>query len=100
MIIMLIVGGSTAMLMGLADDLRNLKARWKIIFQIFAASLAYGGGFRIEAISSPFGEPIDLGYFSFLATMLWFLVCMNAINLVDGLDGLCGGRCTAKAAGG
>ena len=91
MIIMLIVGGSTAMLMGLADDLRNLKARWKIVFQILAAVLAYSGGFRIDSISSPFGTSIELGFTGFLVTMLWFLVCMNAINLADGLDGLSAG---------
>ena len=91
MIVMLIVGGSTALLMGLADDLRNLKARWKIVFQILAALLAYSGGFRIDSISSPFGASIELGYIGFLVTMLWFLVCMNAINLADGLDGLSAG---------
>ena len=91
MIIMLIIGGSMSMLMGLADDLHNLKARWKIVFQIFAASVAYSGGFRIEAISSPFGNSIDLGFTSYLVTILWFLVCMNALNLVDGLDGLSAG---------
>ncbi|MBT5706368.1 MAG: undecaprenyl/decaprenyl-phosphate alpha-N-acetylglucosaminyl 1-phosphate transferase [Verrucomicrobia bacterium] len=91
MIIMLIIGGSMSMLMGLADDIHNLKARWKIVFQIFAASLAYSGGFRIEAISSPFGNSIDLGFTSYLVTILWFLVCMNALNLVDGLDGLSAG---------
>jgi UDP-GlcNAc:undecaprenyl-phosphate/decaprenyl-phosphate GlcNAc-1-phosphate transferase len=91
MIVMLIIGGSMSMLMGLADDLRNLKARWKIVFQILAASLAFSGGFRIEAISSPFGNSIDLGATSYLITILWFLVCMNALNLVDGLDGLSAG---------
>ena len=91
MTVMLIVGGSMAMLMGLADDLRNLKARWKIVFQILAASLAYLGGFRIEAISNPLGETVDIGLLSFFVTLLWFLVCINALNLVDGLDGLSAG---------
>lgn len=91
MIVILFVGGSMAMLMGLADDMRNLKARWKIIFQILSASLAYSGGFRVDAISSPFGTSIELGYASYLVTVMWFLLCMNALNLVDGLDGLSAG---------
>ncbi len=89
--LILITGGTIAMLMGLVDDLRNIKARWKIVFQLLAGTIAYYGGFRIDAISSPFGNSIELGYASFLATLVWFLVCMNAINLADGLDGLSAG---------
>lgn len=91
LVTVLIASGSIAMLMGLADDLWNLKARWKIVFQLLAATIAYYGGFRVDAISSPFGHSIDLGFTSFLVTLLWFLVCMNAINLADGLDGLSAG---------
>ena len=91
MIVILFVGGSMAMLMGLADDMRNLKARWKIVFQILSASIAYSGGFRVDAISSPFGTSIELGYASYVVTVMWFLLCMNALNLVDGLDGLSAG---------
>ncbi len=91
MIVILLIGGTIAMLMGLADDLRNLRARWKIVFQLFAATLAYSGGFRVTAISTPFGDSLELGYFSFVTTLLWFLICMNALNLVDGLDGLSAG---------
>ena len=59
-----------AMLMGLVDDLRNIKARWKIVFQLLAGMIAYYGGFRIDAISSPFGSSIELGLASFPATRL------------------------------
>jgi UDP-GlcNAc:undecaprenyl-phosphate GlcNAc-1-phosphate transferase len=44
-------------------------------------------------VSNPFGEPVSLGPFSLPVTLFWFLGCMNAVNLLDGLDGLAAGVC-------
>ncbi|MDA7617980.1 undecaprenyl/decaprenyl-phosphate alpha-N-acetylglucosaminyl 1-phosphate transferase [Verrucomicrobia bacterium] len=86
-----VIGGGIAMLMGLADDIWNIRARWKFLFQILAATIAYTGNLQIQTLSNPFGNGIDLGILSFPVTLLWFLVCMNAINFLDGLDGLAAG---------
>jgi UDP-GlcNAc:undecaprenyl-phosphate/decaprenyl-phosphate GlcNAc-1-phosphate transferase len=86
-----VIGGGIAMLMGLADDVWNIRARWKFLFQILAASIAYTGNLQIQNLSNPFGNGIELGMLSFPITVLWFLVCMNAINFLDGLDGLAAG---------
>ena len=87
----IVIGGGIAMLMGLADDIWNIRVRWKILFQIIAATVAYSGNLRIDNLSNPFGSAIELGFFSYPATLLWFFVCMNAINIFDGLDGLAAG---------
>ncbi|MCM8532843.1 MAG: undecaprenyl/decaprenyl-phosphate alpha-N-acetylglucosaminyl 1-phosphate transferase [Lentisphaeraceae bacterium] len=84
--------GSTLMLtMGALDDVYDMRPRYKIIIQLFAASACYIGGFKIGVISIPFGQSLDLSSFSYFVTIFWFLGCMNAINLLDGLDGLVGG---------
>jgi UDP-GlcNAc:undecaprenyl-phosphate/decaprenyl-phosphate GlcNAc-1-phosphate transferase len=87
----IVIGSGIAMLMGLADDIWNIRVRWKILFQIIAATVAYSGNLRIESLTNPFGSPIELGFFSYPATLIWFFVCMNAINIFDGLDGLAAG---------
>ena len=87
----LLVGALAVLAMGTADDIWNLRPRYKVLFQVLAATLAYFGGFAISRISIPFGQPISLGIFSYPITLLWFVGCMNAINLLDGLDGLAAG---------
>lgn len=84
LLIVLVLGG--------IDDKFDLRPRHKLLFQLVAASFAYFGGIAITIISNPFGGgTISLGILSFPITIFWFLACINAINLVDGLDGLAGG---------
>lgn len=76
---------------GLFDDFRKLSAFIKFLAQIMVASLAFYGGIRIEVI---FGVKIGGIYFGLLSwaiTVFWFLLFINAINLIDGLDGLAAG---------
>ncbi len=87
----LVGGGAIALGMGIADDIRSLPARWKLLLQIAAACVAFAAGIAIKSVSNPFGEPIMLGLLSFPFTVFWFVACMNAINLLDGLDGLAAG---------
>ncbi len=76
---------------GLVDDLLKLKARDKLFLQILISSLLYVVGFRIEILTNPFGPDLYLQYLSFPFTLFWFLAISNAINLIDGLDGLAAG---------
>ena len=87
----LIIGGTIAVGMGFVDDIFGLRPFHKLLFQVFAASVAYSLGFAIDYISLPFLNGIHLGWFSYPFTVFWFLACMNAINLADGLDGLAAG---------
>jgi len=85
-------GGILILLCGLADDYRRLPAWIKLLFQILAASLAFAGGVTISHIPISDGIGFTLGpILSYLVTVFWFLLFINAVNLIDGLDGLaCG----------
>ena len=89
----LLAGSTVAMVMGCIDDVRSLRARWKLLFQALAGVVAWRAGFSINVISNPFGHPLVLGLFSLPVTVFWFVGCMNAVNLMDGLDGLAAGIC-------
>lgn len=89
-----IVGGLVIATMGLIDDLFNLRARYKFIFQVVAAVAAYVLGVRISGIKIPFiySNIIELaGWVDFIFTMFWIIGVTNALNLIDGLDGLAAG---------
>ena len=69
----------------------DLKENYKLILQILIITLIYFSGFNIQLLTNPFGKTIILGYFSYPVTILWFLLVVNAFNLIDGLDGLASG---------
>ena len=75
---------------GLWDDFRRLNPWIKLLFQIAGASLAFAGGISISGIFFD-GHGIQFGILSYLVTVFWFLLFINAVNLIDGLDGLAGG---------
>jgi UDP-GlcNAc:undecaprenyl-phosphate GlcNAc-1-phosphate transferase len=80
-------GAALACSIGLLDDLFNLRVWIKLLGQIGAAGLACVSGVRILSIG---GAPTD-AWWNVPLTILWLLACMNAFNLVDGLDGLAAG---------
>ncbi|HKQ63014.1 MAG TPA: MraY family glycosyltransferase, partial [Candidatus Polarisedimenticolaceae bacterium] len=78
---------SGMLLVGLLDDLWGLSFRAKFLAQTLAAVAVYLCGFRIEAIA---GFPA-LGLLALPLTVLWIVGVTNAVNLIDGLDGLATG---------
>ncbi|MBM9538630.1 glycosyltransferase family 4 protein [Desulfobulbus alkaliphilus] len=76
---------------GLWDDYQRLNHHIKFLVQILAASLVFIGGYSIDVFSL-MGWQIGPAA-SYLLTVLWFLVFINAVNLMDGLDGLSAGVC-------
>jgi UDP-GlcNAc:undecaprenyl-phosphate GlcNAc-1-phosphate transferase len=74
-------------LIGLADDIFTLEPWHKFSVEIIAALLVAAGGVRIHDIA---GLPIHPAI-GVLCTVLWLVACTNAINLIDGLDGLASG---------
>lgn len=88
------LGGLSIFLMGLIDDIFTLRARKKFIFQLVAGILVYALGIRVSGIRIPFLIPETVGVnavLDFLLTMAWVLSVTNAVNLIDGLDGLADG---------
>ncbi len=76
---------------GLVDDVVGLRARHKLLAQVVAAVILYLSGTRIDSIGLTENLVIDLGWFSLFATILWVTAITNAVNLIDGLDGLAAG---------
>jgi UDP-GlcNAc:undecaprenyl-phosphate GlcNAc-1-phosphate transferase len=87
----LLAGAFMVFFMGLYDDFYGLRARYKLLGQLLAASIAFYAGFRIEVVSLPFEAQLEMGAFAFPITVFWIVGVVNAFNLIDGLDGLAGG---------
>ncbi len=77
--------------LGLVDDVRGMHAGVKLLGQAAIALIMYVFEFRIDVMGNPFGAPIDLGWACLPATVIWYVAVMNAMNLIDGLDGLASG---------
>ena len=78
--------------MGFVDDIVSLRPMVKFLIQIFAALVCVRFGLIIDAISWPVNESyLDLGRLAVPLTVLWIVLCTNAFNLIDGLDGLAAG---------
>jgi len=77
---------------GIYDDIKKTKPWFKFLFQILAGSLLIVSGFGIHIITNPFtGNSINLGILFIPITILWVVGITNALNLIDGLDGLATG---------
>jgi UDP-GlcNAc:undecaprenyl-phosphate GlcNAc-1-phosphate transferase len=87
----LFIGGTLTILLGAVDDFRNLSPFKKLIFEFFIGTYLYSVGFRITDISTPFGVTFSLGFWEYPLTLLWIIGIMNAMNLIDGIDGLATG---------
>lgn len=87
----LYIGGAMTLLLGVYDDIRGADALKKLAAQSAIAVVVFALGYRIEVLNVPALGVVDLGYFSFPVTCLWVVAIMNAMNLIDGLDGLASG---------
>jgi len=77
--------------LGAYDDLRGCGPWAKLLVQVGAGLLLFAHGFRIDQITNPFGDAVSLGWLAVPASVLWLVVVTNAINVIDGLDGLAAG---------
>jgi UDP-GlcNAc:undecaprenyl-phosphate GlcNAc-1-phosphate transferase len=76
-----------ACLFGSLDDRFDLNARLKLVLQLLAVSPIVAAGYYVDFVVL-FGWRIELGWFGIPLTILWLLGCINALNLIDGMDGL------------
>lgn len=88
----LLVGGFVIIVTGILDDIFELSAKVKLVLQIVAALIVIlWGGVSVQFINLPFGGEVRFGFLSLPVTLLWIVGVTNAINLIDGLDGLAAG---------
>lgn len=83
-------GVALVLVIGVIDDVRGVPALAKLGGQVAVALLAAVMGLRLEHLAFPWGM-VDLGPLSVPLTVAWVVGVMNAINLIDGLDGLASG---------
>lgn len=96
----LVVAASVAYLVGLLDDVRDLSAPAKTVGLTAVGCLLFFGGISIIWFRIPFFDLLLLSLdLSFLVTVLWVLGMANAVNIIDGLDGLAAGIVGIGAAG-
>lgn len=93
-----ITGAVLIFFIGLVDDIKGISPSKKLLLQIFAASVPVVMGVSIQFISIPFTGVLLLGVFSVPLTLLWIVGATNALNFIDGLDGLASGVSAIAAA--
>ena len=89
-VLKLLVPAAFLFAIGLVDDLRTLSARAKLLGQIIGGVLLYAGGLHLFDISLQ-DFHIWGAVLSFAATVFFVVLMCNAMNLIDGLDGLAAG---------
>lgn len=83
----LIVAAGIVCVFGGIDDSWVLSGRLKLLLQVCAVLPIVALGYSVDRIVA-FGYPIQLGWFGVPLTVAWLVGCINALNLLDGMDGL------------
>ena len=88
-----VAGGVAVVLLGAVDDARGLDFKVKLGWEVLVAYLLLHSGLRIDLSVLPFvGDDVYLdALYSIPLTVLWVVGVMNAVNLIDGMDGLASG---------
>jgi UDP-GlcNAc:undecaprenyl-phosphate GlcNAc-1-phosphate transferase len=73
------------------DDLRDWPFTVKLAAQAVAALAAVGSGLYVRALHVPYVGPVELGWLGAAGTLAWILFVTNAMNFIDGLNGLAAG---------
>ncbi|MGC9029143.1 MAG: glycosyltransferase family 4 protein [Desulfomonilaceae bacterium] len=84
--------------LGALDDKLRLSWKKKLVGQLFAIGILVLGGHRIEVASIPLWTTLDFGWLGVPLFALIVLLIVNAINIIDGVDGLAAGICFFAAA--
>ncbi|MBN8549656.1 MAG: hypothetical protein J0M12_10105 [Deltaproteobacteria bacterium] len=90
-----LAASSLLLVVGLIDDIRGIRPLTKLLSQMAAASIMFAAGISAGQIFG-FALPVAI---DLAATILWFLVIINAFNLIDGMDGLAAGLASIAALG-
>jgi len=80
------------------DDLRDWPFTFKLAAQTVAALAAVGSGLYLRSINLPYVGTVELGWLGIAATLAWILFATNAMNFIDGLNGLAAGTALVACA--
>ena len=87
----ILIASFVILITGIIDDIKPIKARYKLIGQLIACLiLVFYGGIVLSDVNI-FGIYLNFGAFAPIITIIFMLGCINCINLIDGMDGLAGG---------
>ena len=87
----LLLGSSLMFLLGLIDDIYCLSAKFKFVIQISIATIVFCLGVKITTIFIPILGLIEIpAILSYFITIGWIVGISNAVNFIDGVDGLAG----------
>jgi UDP-N-acetylmuramyl pentapeptide phosphotransferase/UDP-N-acetylglucosamine-1-phosphate transferase len=94
-----VIGASVAIaFVAFLDDLFDWKFTVKLSAQVLAALVAVGSGVYVSDYRVPYVGPFSIGWLGAPITVLWLLFATNAMNFIDGLNGLAGGVALIAAA--
>lgn len=90
-VVSIVIASAVLVVVGMFDDIYDIKAKKKLVVQILCAALVVGAGIRVN-ISEYITDNVYLAFLiDGVISMCWIIGIINAVNLIDGLDGLAGG---------
>jgi UDP-GlcNAc:undecaprenyl-phosphate GlcNAc-1-phosphate transferase len=89
-----LAGAGLITLIGLIDDIKDLRPGWKLLGQVAAAVIAVEGGVVVTDVTLPFVGGLQFPNTGGVLTVIWLVGLMNVVNFSDGVDGLAAGLCT------
>lgn len=93
----LFIGTTWILILGTLDDKAHLGWRMKLAGQGLGAAILVLGGHNIVRATLPFIGPVEFGWYGIPLFVMAVIAITNAINLIDGMDGLAGGICLFAA---
>ena len=89
----ILLGSSLMFFLGFIDDIYQLEAKFKFLIQFLIASVVFLLGIKIDSV---FAIHLNI-VISYIFTVLWIVGISNAVNFIDGVDGLAGSVITISA---
>jgi len=93
-----ILAATAIALVAFLDDIRDWSFAIKLGAQVAAAAVAVGSGLVVDRLNLPGLGPVALGWAGVPLTLAWVLFATNAVNFIDGLNGLASGVCAIACA--
>ena len=84
----LLAAAALVFLVGFFDDVKLASPAFRTLVFVTGGTAAYIAGYRIDDVGLPWGASLHLGPLGFVATVLWIYAVTNAINFIDGRDGV------------